>query len=57
MDIDALLRGTVTSTTLLDAIIYSVIYSINPIAEFVTTSTQPAFVTTSEQTDFVLVLQ
>lgn len=56
INIDALLNGVITSSSLLDAVIYSILIQANPFAEFITTETKPAFIEIEAKPDFVFQL-
>jgi hypothetical protein len=49
MDLHALLQGNITSTTLLDAVIYSALMLTNPLVAFVSTSVNPGFKTVEQR--------
>jgi hypothetical protein len=56
VNIEALLKKEMTSSTLLDAVIYSVLIQANPFVSFVTTEEKPSFITTEEKPSFVFQL-
>ena len=52
----ALIKGEITSSSLIDAVIYSVLIQANPFAEFITFSERPSFAAIQSKPAFVMQL-